>query len=78
MFSNPFSKLFKARAVIEAETERDETIVEEEIQAAARNVEAIMEDRAERLNRIKNDAKLKDIFTELNKSRRGRDGQKKA
>lgn len=78
MFSFPFSKLFKARAVIEAETERDETIVEEEIQAAARNVEAIMEDRAERLNRVKTNDKLKDIFAELNKNRRGRDGQKKA
>ena len=72
MFSNPFNQLFKARAVIEAETERDETVVEEETQAAARNVEAIMEERAERINRIMSNDRLKDIYAEMQKHRRGR------
>lgn len=72
MFFNPFNQLFKARAVVEAETERDETVVEEETQAAARNVEAIMEERAERINRILTNDKLKDIYAEMQKHRRGR------
>ena len=72
MFSNPFNHLFKARAVLEAETERDETVVEEETQAAARNVEAIMEERAERINRILTNDKLKDIYAAMQKHRRGR------
>lgn len=72
MFFNPFNQLFKARAVVEAETERDETVVEEETQAAARNVEAIMEERGERIARILANDKLKDIYAEMQKHRRGR------
>lgn len=73
---NPFNKLFKSRAILVAEEDRDATIIEEETQAAARSVEAIMEERLERIARIEADAKKKEIWARLNANRRGRDGGK--
>ena len=73
MFS-PFNQLFKSRKIVAAEEDRDATVIEEETQAAAKSVEAIMEERMERIIRIEDDAKKKAVWDRLNKSRRGRDG----
>lgn len=73
---NPFNKLFKSQAVIAAETDRDVTVIEEETQSSARSIEAIMEERVERILRIENDAQKKEVWERLNKNRRGRDGGK--
>ena len=74
MFSNPFNQLFKSRKIVAAEEDRDATVIEEETQAAAKSVEAIMEERMERILRIEGDTKKKAVWDRLNKSRRGRDG----
>lgn len=71
---NPFNQLFKSRKIVAAEEDRDATVIEEETQAAAKAVEAIMEERMERIIRIEDDAKKKAVWERLNKSRRGRDG----
>lgn len=73
---NPFNKLFKSQAVIAAESDRDVTVIEEETQASARSIEAIMEERMERILRIESDEKKKAIWNRLNANRRGRDGGK--
>lgn len=73
---NPFTKLFKSQAVIAAESDRDVTVIEEETQSAARSIEAIMEERLERIVRIEADDKKKAIWDRLNANRRGRDGGK--
>lgn len=73
---NPFNKLFKSQAVIAAETDRDVTVIEEETQSSARSIEAIMEERMERILRIEGDTKKKEVWERLNKNRRGRDGGK--
>lgn len=71
---NPFNQLFKSRKIVAAEEDRDATVIEEETQAAAKAVEAIMEERIERILRIEGDTKKKEVWERLNKSRRGRDG----
>lgn len=71
---NPFNQLFKSRKIVAAEEDRDATVIEEETQAAAKAVEAIMEERMERIIRIEEDTKKKAVWERLNKSRRGRDG----
>lgn len=73
---NPFNKLFKSQAVIAAESDRDVTVIEEETQSSARAIEAIMEERMERILRIEGDGKKKAVWERLNKNRRGRDGGK--
>ena len=69
---NPFKQLFKSKAVVEAEEERDLTVIEEEIQSAADSVDALIERRAERATRIDENTKLKAHWDRLNSQRRGR------
>lgn len=72
MFGLNLSQMFKPRTVVEAEAERDATILEEEIQTSAKNIEMIMEERIERIEKIMANDKYKTIFAEMQKNRRGR------
>ena len=74
---NPFKKLFKSKIILEAEEVRDLTNIEEEIQVAADNVDALIQRRAQRAVQIASDTKLKTEYDRISSQRFGRGGRLK-